>query len=345
MEKGRACVMATMKEVAKEAGVSLGTVSNVLNNVPTVTEVNRIKVSNAIKKLKYRPNAAARILKTNVSKSLGLVIPDITNPFYPELARGVEDAAKEYGYSVFLCNNDRNSGKEKEYIDALLEKSVDGMILVKPNLKADELKEIQQICSVVLVDADDTTGFQCDLINVDDYNGAISALDLLYRYGHTRIAFISGQLESRSSVCRQEAYFKYMKEHNIKIDKSLIIKGEYDWKSGYDCAMKLISKSNPPTAIFAANDLMAIGAMKAVKELKLNVPEDVSVIGYDDIDMASLCTPQLTTVRQPKYEAGTASVKTLLEKLKSSASEKKKNTVTVLKTEIVIRESVGYAGK
>lgn len=335
-----------MRDVAREAQVSLGTVSNVLNNVSTVTEENRKKVLEAIKGLKYRPNTAARVLKTNISKSIGLVIPDITNPYYPDLARGVEDIARKHGYTIFLCNDDRNSLKEKNYIDALISKNVDGIILVKPKQSCEEIEDIQKRCNVVLVDADDVTGYKCNLINVDDYSGAMQAMNLLYEYGHRKIAFVSGQLESMSSIRRQEAYINFLKSKNIEIDESFIKKGQYDWHSGYKSAIELFGQKNRPTAIFAANDLMAIGAMKAAREKGVSVPGDMSIIGYDDIDMASLCTPQLTTVKQPKYETGMISMEMLIASLEPSTSEKAKDRqVVTLRTEVIVRDSVAKLNK
>lgn len=336
--------MATMKDVAKAAGVSLGTVSNVLNNVPTVTEENRQKVLKAIKELKFIPNTAARTLKTKTSKSIGLVIPDITNPFYPELARGVEDAAKKAGLTVFLCNNDRNIQKEREYIRVLIEKNVDGIILVKPNIQAGEIDEIREKCEVVLVDINNIDDKEYDVVNVDDYQGTLNGLNILYEYGHKRIGFITGLLESQSSRYRYEAYIDFLKEKGLEYDEALVKKGSYDWYSGYKAGSELLRLLDAPTAIFASNDLMAIGVLKAARERRLNVPYDLSVMGCDDIDMASLCTPQLTTVRQPKYEIGTASVELLLNRLNSTDKNRsRKGKQIELKTEVIMRESVGYA--
>lgn len=335
--------MATMKDVAREANVSLGTVSNVMNNRASVSEENRIKVMNAVHKLKFRPNIAARTLKTNSSKSIGLVIPNINNPFYPELARGVEDTARKSGYSVLLCNNDRNIDKEREYINILMEKNIDGIILVKPKISLDEINEIENQCSTVLVDVDFAINSTFDAINVDDFNGMINGMNLLYEYGHRRIAFISGLLESKSSRTRRDTYLKFLYDKGIPVQEELIKNGSFDWYSGYTCTVELLRNINPPTAIFAANDLMAIGAMKAIHERRLKIPFDISVLGYDDIDMATLCTPQLTTVRQPKYEIGILSVETLLERIKSKddANERIGKQI-ILKTEIILRESIGY---
>ena len=307
--------MGTMKDIAKEAGVSLGTVSNVMNGVETVSDENRKKVLETVKRLKYRPNSIARSLKTKTSKSLGLIIPDISNPYYPELARGAEDAAKRSGYSIFLCNNDRNVNKEREYVHVLVEKNIDGIILVKPKISCEEILEIQEKCHVVLVDMNDEVVPGCDIINVDDYGGTIKAMKNLYEFGHKQIAFISGLMESKSSKCRLEAYINFLKEHQLTVDEELIKQGSYDWYSGYKCTVELLKSMKPPTAIFAANDLMAIGAMKAVRERQMDIPYDISIVGYDDIDISSLCTPQLTTVRQPKYEIGMLSVETLVKRI------------------------------
>ncbi len=336
--------MSTMKDVAKEAGVSLGTVSNVLNSLSTVSAENRKKVEEAVKKLRFIPNTAARSLKTNTSRSLGLSIPNIGNPFYPELARGAEDAAQKAGYSVFLCNNDRSVQKERNYVKVLLEKNVDGIILVKPGISREEMDEVREKSGLVLVDIGEEVNEAYDVINVDDSGGTVKAMELLYEYGHTRIAFISGSLESRSSKSRLEAYIQFLEGKKLPVDESLIKKGSYDWYSGYTCTAEFLRRINKPTAIFASNDLMAIGAMKAIRERGMNIPYDISVIGFDDIDMAALCSPQLTTVRQPKYELGQTSVNLLLKRLNSHGKGMKgPGEHLVLPTEVIYRESVGYA--
>ena len=333
--------MPTMKDVAKEAGVSLGTVSNVLNNCMSVTKENKAKVDAAIKRLGYRPNSAARTLKTNASQSIGLIIPDINNPFYPEVSRGAEDVAMKNGYTLLLCNSDRNVEKERRYIDFLIEKKTDGIILVKPHISKAEIIEIQNHCHIVLVDAPDEGDMLCDCIDVDDFLGSMAAMNILCEHGHKRIAFIGGY-ESKSGNSRHEAYVRCLKDNRIEIDYALIKKGAYDWHSGYTCMIELLRIPDMPTAVFAANDLMAIGAIKAIREKGLTVPRDISVFGYDDINMANLCQPALTTVRQPKYEIGSISAEMLiLDRIIPSASgEKKGFRNVILKPEILYRESV-----
>jgi DNA-binding LacI/PurR family transcriptional regulator len=334
----------TMKDVARVGGVSLGTVSNVLNDLPTVTEKNRKKVLDAIRQLNYSPNFTARALKTRRSKCVGLIIPDINNPFYAEFARGVEDGVQAMGYNLFLCNSDRDSAKERSYMDTLLEKMVDGLILFKTHLPLEEINYFNARYSIVLVDSFSVDrNIACDIIKVDDYNGVLKALEYLWNFKHRRIAMIAGTRDSLSSVDRVRSYNDFFTAKGHSISKACIEYGNYDWHSGCECTKKFLDSGNPPTAIMAANDLMAIGAMKAIQERGLDVPADVSVMGYDDIDIASLCTPSLTTVRQPKYEMGKCSVQSLLNRIETRKTEKNPEpNVTTFTTEIIERDSVSF---
>lgn len=334
--------MVTIKDVAREAGVSLGTVSNVLNGLPSVSLQNREKVMNAVDKLHYQPlTHAPKALSTN---SVGLIIPDINNPYYPELARGAEDAAMKNGCTVLLCNNDRNTDKERKYVDILLDKGVEGIIMVKPRMTPEEIARLGGKCAFVLVDNGKDAGGPYDIINVDEIDGMTAAMSLLYDYGHRRIAFISGLLESESSRMRLKAYSDFLNARELCVESELIKTGAYNWYSGYACATELLRAVEPPTAIFAANDLMAIGAMRAARERRMRIPHDVSIMGIDDIEMAQLTTPQLTTVRQPKYEIGAAAVDLLVKRIRAKAERRAYPAQLItLKAEIMLRESVGYA--
>jgi DNA-binding LacI/PurR family transcriptional regulator len=332
----------TMKDVARVGGVSLGTVSNVLNDLPTVTEKNKKKVLDAIRQLNYSPNFTARALKTRHSRCVGLIIPDINNPFYAEFARGVEDEVQAMGYNLFLCNSDRDSAKERSYMDTLLEKMVDGLILFKTHLPLEEIDYFNARYSIVLVDSFSVDrDITCDIIKVDDYNGVMKALEYLWNLNHRRIAMIAGTKDSLSSVDRVRSYNDFFAAKRHAISKAGIEYGNYDWHSGYQCTKKILAGGKPPTAIMAANDLMAIGAIKAIQEQGLNVPLDISVIGYDDIDIASLCTPTLTTVRQPKYEMGKCSVQYLLNRIETRKNKKNPEpNIAIFNTEIIERNSV-----
>ena len=326
-----------MKDVAELAGVSLGTVSNVLNGLSSVSDENCSRVNDAVQKLNYRPNHAARTLKTKKSKSIGLLIPEIENPFYAEFARGVEDELNELGYNIFLCNSDRNPNKERNYIHVLLEKNVDGIILYKSHMTAREIGDYQKLCPIVLVDMYAEQGYKCDIINVDDYKGTWTAVSYLWEYGHRKIAMIAGGYDSVSSMQRVKAYRDFYAGKDYKVDDYFIRCGSYSCQSGYDCASDLFLMQDKPTAVFCANDMMAIGTIKALREKKIDIPRDVSVVGYDDINMASLCIPALTTVRQPKYELGILSAQYVVKRCEGDTSD----PLTVsLETKLIVRDSV-----
>ena len=338
--------MSTMKDVAKRAGVSLGTVSNVLNNRASVRQENRERVLKAVEEINFKANMVARTLKTKSSNDIALIIPDINNPFYPELARGVEDAANKAGLQVFLCNNDRAQDKERAYIESLITKNVHGLIIAKSQLSEDEIKKINDQIAVIQVDADMPQKAGYSVLNVDDYGGFLKGMALLYDYGHEQIAFISGMMESLSSTVRYDAYLKFITGHNIEFRSNYVIKGDYSWSCGYKAAKVFMALGNPPTAIFAANDMMAIGCIKALQEMGFSVPEDVSVIGYDNIEISKLCTPTLTTINQPKYDLGVRSVEMLLRRLEErsvacGAQVDFQGEHLTLPTYVVLRKSVG----
>ena len=333
-----------MKDVARLSGVSLGTVSNVLNGNPAVSAENRGKVLDAINKLNYTPNFAARALKTNKSKTIGLVIPDINNPFYPEFARGAEDAAQACGYALFLCNSDRNIEKERGYITALSEKMVDGIILFKTHLPVNELEVLCSSMKVVLADYGRNSRLNCGIIKIDDYKGVYSAFEYLWQKKHRRIAMIAGRLDSQSAKDRVRSYRDFIAARKIKIPPEFIQAGNYDRQSGYDCAAALLEIKNPPTSIFAANDLMALGAIQAAGEIGFKTPRDISIIGFDDIEMAAFSVPALTTVRQPKYEMGQYSTQALIRRIENPDSGIGKQTIKILETQLMERQSAGLPG-
>ncbi len=328
----------TMKDVAREAGVSLGTVSNVLNNKSTVLSQNKEKVLAAVRRLNFRSNPVARTLKTKSSRDIGLIIPNINNPFYPELARGVEDAANKAGYTVLLCNDDRDIKKERTYIKSLVAKNVCGIILVKPQIPLSEVDAIAGIMAVVLVDVGAPLGSAYNVVNVDDRGGITRGLEYLYRSGHTRIAFVRGLDDSLSSQDRAAAYFAFLRRKKLPVRKEYMFQGNYSWQDGGEAVRKLLALTQPPTALMAANDLMAIGCMKEAQKMGLRVPGDLSVIGYDNLDLTNLCTPRLTTINQPKYEMGAKSVEFLLDCLKNN--DCREGRKVVLPTDVVERESV-----
>lgn len=331
--------MSTMKDVAIRAGVSLGTVSKALNGDASIKPANLARIHEAIEVLGYRPNLTARALKTRVTNSVALLIPDITNPYYPELARGAEDAANRLGLTIFMCNNDRDPEKERKYVEQLLLKGVDGIILVKPLLPKDELEQIRSQCKLVLVDAEVKLQKRFDYVNVDDEGGVRLAMRMLFEHGHRRIAYIQGVMQSESAHMRFWTYQQSLREKGISLDERLVVNGRYEWQGGYDAVCRLLALTERPTAIFAANDLMAFGAIHALRAAGLQVPRDMTVMGYDDVSMASYMSPQLTTIRQPKYEIGVRSMELLYQRMNNELPADSVHGM-VLPTEIVERETV-----
>ena len=330
--------MGSMKDVARMAGVSIGTVSGVLNGKKTIKPQNVQKVLAAVEKLDYKPNMLARSLRTNISGSIGLIIPDINNPYYPELARGVEDVARKAGVTLFLCNSDRDVEKEWAYAQALAQKKVDGIIIAKPHMGVERLEELRRACPLVLADGTEEQLREFDLVNVDNRTGAASAMELLLAYGHREIAFIGGVIDSESMAHRMEAYHRVLEAHHIPCRPEWVRTCDYNWNSSREVARQLLAGGPArPTAIFAGNDILALGVIRGAWDCGLRVPEDLSVCGFDDIAMAEVTIPSLTTVHQPKYEIGAESARLLLRKVRG---EPREVVHRVLETEIVLRDTV-----
>lgn len=307
--------MVTISDVAKHAGVSIGTVSNVLNDLPTVSEENREKVTRAIAKLGYRRNNAASQLRSNISKNIGLIIPTITNPFYPEFTRGVDDVASEEGYNVFLCNKDRSIQAENSTIEAMLSNNVDGIILFKPQVSGKRINEINKVCAVVVMDMDPEL-VDCDVINVDDYDGMANNVRTAIEGGHNRIAFISGLDGSASGDNRLKAYKDTLYKYNLPLRAEYCVEGDFTLEGGMQTFHHLISLPDPPTVILTSNDQMAKGILIMAHTMGIKIPNDISVIGYDDISDAKWTYPALTTNWQPKYEWGFKGTELLVKRIK-----------------------------
>lgn len=332
--------MASMKDVARLAGVSLGTVSAVLNGKQTVKKQNYDQVMHAVEQLGYQPNLLARSMRTSVSGTVGLIIPDVSNPYYPELARGVEDVVREAGMTLFLCNSDRSPEKEWNYAQAMAQKQVDGIIIAKPRMTLEQLRALQRSCKLVLVDSAEADLDDFDMVNVDNTVGSANAVRHLIACGHQKIAFISGSMEASSMAQRLDAYCSVLRENGIAYCAEWVKPCDYTWRSGYTATKELLALPNPPTAIFAGNDIMAFGAIRAIFDSALRVPQDISVCGFDDIAMAEMMVPALTTVHQPKYEIGMQSAALLLRKIRCETTAVFHKE---LATNLVLRESVAAA--
>jgi LacI family transcriptional regulator len=326
----------TIKDVAKLAGVHPSTVSRVINNDSRISEKTKNKVIYVVNKLGYTPNAIARGLKTKRTNTIGMLIPDMTNPFFAYLARGVEDAASENGFNIILCNSDEKLEKERTYLKILKEKRVDGLILSSVHIKDKSIFRLEKIKYPYILVSRDIAGLDKNCIIVNDIAGGTMATEHLIKLGHRRIAHITGPLKVKSAINRLEGYRIALKKNHIEYKEELVEEGDFRIAGGYKAMKKLLKLSELPTAIFAANDLVAMGAMQAIQQKKYHIPEDFCIIGFDDIKLASFVYPTLSTIRQPMLEMGALAVKILLRIIRGGEFNQKK---VVLKPKLIIRES------
>lgn len=302
----------TIKDVAREAGVNVSTVSRALSGGYGVHEATREKVIRVAARLSYRPNSMAKGLVTGQSSTIGLLISDIRNPFFAELARGAEDAAQKAGFQVFLCNSDLDPNKQMRYFQALRARRVDGIIMNSIlNLGAAEQQELAEaeIPVVLLNRPESQTCFST--VSVDNFQGGYLAGQHLCALGHRFIGHITGPRSHGNLSQRWKGFLKACEAHEGQIEPTILY-GEQSFDGGSDLTKKLFDRHPSVTAIFAGNDIMAFGALCALTEMGLKVPDDVSLIGFDDLELARIVTPPLTTIQQPKYEIGRAAVQILL---------------------------------
>ena len=326
-------IHATIKEVAKTADVSIATVSRIVNGTGVVSPELTERVMTAMKTLNYLPNDVARSLKIKSSRSIGLVIPDIENPFFPAMVRGVEDAARNNGYAVILCNTDDNAQEEERYIHFLCNKRVDGILFIG---SVDSYSILSRPpLPVVLLDrccADE--GFS--LVATDNRRGAFLATEYLLQRGRSQIAFIGGSRRLSTGDDRAQGYADALASFGIPLRTELQCFGKFSYEGGKVGAEKLLTAGTAFNAVFAANDMIAIGAIETLLGAGLRIPEDVAVIGYDDIQMAAWYKPALTTIHQPVYEMGQTAVDILIRHISGSTDAPQK---TLLQPTLVARQS------
>jgi LacI family transcriptional regulator len=306
----------TQKDIAKLAQVSQATVSLVLNGVAdsSVPAITRRKVFRAAKNLGYVPNRVAQSLRTQRTKTIACIVPDITNPFYPALERGAQNSAEAHGYDVLIYNTDGLPGKERKCLDRLLEGRVDGVIGVFFHLTARDLRPLlERKIAVVRIEAGLKLGgpWPLDNLFVDNLSAAKAAAHYLIEQGHRRIAMLAGNAGPDSA--RVRGYREALRSKKLLSD---VVSGhEFSERQGYESTQRILRRATRPTAIFAGNDMMAIGAIMAVREAGLQIPEEVAIAGFDDISIARLVSPPLTTVSQFQQKLGNRAVEMLLERL------------------------------
>lgn len=328
----------TIYDVAREAGVSMATVSRVVNNNPNVKPQTRKKVFEAIERLGYRPNAVARGLASKKTTTVGVVIPDISNSIYAEVARGIEDIANMYHYNIILCNADKKKEKEIRVINTLLEKQVDGLLFMGGAVTEEHIQAFQTSSVPIVLCATTDDKETIPSVDIDHEAAAFDAVNQLIQGGHRRIAMIAGPLTDPSNgYARYQGYKRAMEQAGLEVSDELVRIGNYRYESGLEAMKYFLDLPERPTAVFAATDEMGIGAIHTIQDSGLRVPEDLSVISIDNSRMASMVRPQLTAVAQPMYDIGAVSMR-LLTKLMNKESVDL--TKVVLPHEVVVRKSV-----
>jgi LacI family transcriptional regulator len=304
-----------MRDVARQAGVSITTVSHVINNSRAVSNGARQRVETAMLELGYKPNTLARSLRRQQTHTIGMIVPDSANPFFAEIARGIEDASFKQNYNVVLCNTEGDLEKQISYTNVLIQNQVAGIVFVAAGVSTELVEDLQRRQVPLVVVDREVPDVAVDTVLTDHYQGGRLATQHLVDLGHRRIACIPAGSELSPSSDRVTGYQDVLRENGLAVDEALIVRGDFQYKSGFEAAQQLLALAEPPTAVFASNDLMAVGCISAATQQGLRVPEDLSVVGFDDVRLASFTNPPLTTIAQPKREIGTLAVEMLLTRI------------------------------
>jgi transcriptional regulator, LacI family len=329
--------LATMKDVARVAGVSTSTVSHVINKDRYVSEAVTAKVDAAIKSLNYAPSALARSLKLNQTHTIGMLITASTNPFYSELVRGVERSCFERGYSLVLCNTEGDEQRMNRNLETLMQKRVDGLLLLCTETHQPSQEILQRYPSVptVMMDWAPFDG-DSDLIQDNSLLGGDMATQYLIDKGYTRIACIAGPLDKTPARLRLEGYQAAMQRSGLAVPDEYIITSDFEFGGGLTAMQSLLALPQPPQAVFVGNDAMAVGVYQALYQAGLQVPQNMAVVGYDDIELAAFMTPPLTTIHQPKDELGELAIDVLIHRMAQPGQKQQRVQLT---PELVVRGS------
>jgi LacI family transcriptional regulator len=334
----------TIKDIAKVAGVSHTTVYRALNDKPRISQSTKERIISIAEEFNYQPNVLAQSLVSGRTKTLGLVITTIVNPFYPELARGIEDTARSLGYNIILCSTNFDISLEKLYIDMLRSRGVDGIIFTSAHIHDPNITRlVRDHFPLILVNRrvyGDPMMDYIDYVVLENARGGFLAVEHLIKMGHKRIGVISGSRGSSAAVERLEGARKAFAEYGLNPAELLVVEGDFLKPSGYEAAKRFLAMGDPPSAIFGVNDYMAMGALEAILDSGLKVPEDIALMGFNDIEITSLRAIELTTIGQKKYEMGSIAVHTLIERIEGGGRDTARQIT--LEPDLIIRKSCGY---
>ena len=329
----------TVLDVAQHAGVSAATVSRVLANKPHVRKETRQRVLASVEALGYQPNRVARSLRVRRSSIIGLIISDIQNPFFTSLVRAVEDVAYEHQYAIFLCNSDENLEKERLYIDLMCAER-DAGVVISPTRETNTpcYKLVNAGIPVVTVDRR-VLDLDIDTVIVDNFGSSVKLTEHLIENGHTHIGAVFGPSETTTGKERKRGHLHALSAHGIPLASDLICSGPPKEPTGYQFAKRVLTQPNPPTALYAGNNLLAAGIMRAIHELELRIPQDIALVSFDELDWMSLVQPALTVIEQPTYKLGSTAARLLLTRIQDGHCPVQS---IVLKPNLRIRQSCTY---
>lgn len=332
-----------IKDIAKKAGVSVATISHVINKTRFVSDVLQERVKKAIEDLDYHPNIMAGSLRSGKTKVIGLIVPDNSNPLFAAISRSIEQVSSDLNYTVMLCNSSYSLENELRYIKVLRSKSVDGIIIMPITTIPDHLNQLVENMLPVIVLHHIIPGCKTDSVLVDNFKGTYEATVHLINLGHKHIGYIDRPVSLPHSLERLNGFKQALKDHDIEIDDNIIIQSKgFGYKDGFETMEKLLRRNHPLTALMAFNDITAIGAMETITDHGLKVPDDISVVGFDDIEICSFIRPRLTTIHFPKYKIAEYAVKMLLKKI-NNPEKIKDFEKKVLPLRLVVRDSAAKA--
>ncbi|CAM2984740.1 DNA-binding transcriptional regulator CytR [Vibrio rarus] len=328
--------MATMKDVAELAGVSTATVSRALMNPEKVSSSTRKRVEDAVIESGYYPSTIMRSMKRNESKTLVVIVPNLCDPYFSEIIRGIEAAASEQGYLVLHGDSSQQKCRDDSLVNLVYSKQADGLILLGTDLPIDASKAEQRNLPPMVMACEYAPELELPTVHIDNLTASFQAVNYLAKLGHRRIGEISGPANAPLSSFRSQGFQQALRRAGLNIDLTNTAMGDFTFESGAIAFRKLMNVGSPPSAIFCHNDMMAIGAIKEAKNMGLRVPQDISFIGFDNIEFSEYCEPPLTTVSQPRYDIGYQATLMLFERLNGNEIS---SDSRLLETELIIRQS------
>lgn len=328
--------MATMKDVALSAGVSTATVSRALMTPEKVSLSTRKRVNDAISETGYSPTTLTRTLRRNESKTIVTIVPDICDPYFSDILRGIEDAAVENGYVILVGDSSQQQKREQSFVNLVYTKQVDGMVLLGSDLPFNASRQEQKNLPPLVMACEYAPELELPTVHIDNLTAAFEAVNYLTKLGHKRVAELSGPESSSLCQFRHQGYQQALRRAGIAMNNAYIHYGNFTFEAGAAAITQLLSLSSPPTAVFCHNDIMAIGATQKAKQMGFRVPQDISIMGFDDIEFSQYCDPPLTTISQPRYEIGRQSMLMLLELLKGNDV---RSGSRLLESSLIVRES------